>query len=234
MSAIFKREMSAYFSSPVGYVVIAAFMFFSGMFFYVQCLYSGTTNMYAVFQSMFFIILFIIPLLTMKLFSDDRKQRTDQAILTSPVGIPSVVAAKYLSALVVFLICLSSYIIEGIVLSFMAQPDWSVIIGNVFGMLLLGSAFISIGIFISSLTESVIIAAIASFAINVMINLVDTVASTVSWTFLKDILNAVSFQSKYSNFALGMISLSDVVFFVTVTLLFLFLTDRVIEKRRWA
>lgn len=234
MSAIFKRELSAYFTSPVGYVVIAAFMFFSGIFFYVQCLYAGTSNMYAVFQSMFFIVLFIIPLITMKLFADDRKHKTDQALLTSPVGIASVVTAKYLSALVIFLICLSSYIIEGVILSFMAQPDWSVIIGNVFGMLLLGSSFIAIGIFISSMTESVIIAAIASFVINVLICMVDTLASTVSWDFLKNILNAVSFQSKYSNFALGLISLSDVVFFVTVTILFLFFTDRVIEKRRWA
>lgn len=234
MSAIFKRELSAYFTSPVGYVVIAAFMFFSGIFFYVQCLYAGTSNMYAVFQSMFFIVLFIIPLITMKLFADDRKHKTDQALLTSPVGIVSVVTAKYLSALVIFLICLSSYIIEGVILSFMAQPDWSVIIGNVFGMLLLGSSFIAIGIFISSMTESVIIAAIASFVINVLICMVDTLVSTVSWDFLKNILNAVSFQSKYSNFALGLISLSDVVFFVTVTILFLFFTDRVIEKRRWA
>ncbi len=234
MSAIFKREFSAYFNLPVGYVVIAAFMFFSGIFFYVQCLYAGTTNMYYVFQSMFFIVLFVIPLITMKLFAEDKKQKTDQAILTSPVGIGAVVTAKFLSALALFAICLCSYIIEGLILSFMAQPDWSVILGNVIGMLFMGGAFISIGVFISSLTESVIVAAVFSFAVNVLISLTDTIASTVSWDFVRGVLTSVSFQSKYNDFALGMISFSDIIFFVTVTALFLFFTDRVIEKRRWA
>lgn len=234
MSAIFKREFSAYFSSPVGYVVIAAFMFFSGIFFYVQCLYTGTTNMYSVFQSMFFIVLFLIPLITMKLFADDKRQKTDQSLLTAPVNIASIITAKFLSALALFAICLGSYIIEGLILSFMAQPDWSVILGNVLGMLLMGSAFIAIGIFVSSLTESVVIAAVFSFVINILIFLVDTLASTISLTFVKNILSAISFLSRYTNFALGIISLTDVVFFITVTVLFLFLTDRVIEKRRWS
>lgn len=234
MSAIFKRELSSYFSSPVGYVVTAAFMLFSGLYFYFYCLYSGTSNMYTVFQSMFMIVLFIIPLITMRLFAEDKKMKTDQALFTSPVGIPSIVTAKYLSAMVIFLLCLCSYIIEGIVLSFIAQPDWSVILGNVFGMLLMGSAFTAIGIFVSSMTESVIVAAIFSFAVNIVISLVDAIASTVDWQFLKDILNSLSFQTRYGNFALGLITLSDVVFFITTTFLFLFLTDRVIERRRWA
>ena len=127
MSAIFKREFSAYFSSPVGYVVVAAFMFFSGLFFYVQCLYAGTTSMYSVFQNMFSVVIFIIPLITMRLFADDKRQKTDQSLLTAPVSIASVVVAKFLSALAVFAICLLSYVIEGLVLSFMGQPDWSVI-----------------------------------------------------------------------------------------------------------
>ena len=190
--------------------------------------------MYTVFQSMFMIVLFIIPLITMRLFAEDKKQKTDQALFTSPVSIASIVTAKYLSAMVIFLLCLCSYIVEGVVLSFIAQPDWSVIIGNVFGMFLMGSAFTAIGIFVSSMTESVIVAAIFSFVVNIVISLVDAIASTVEWQFLKNILNALSFQTRYGNFALGLITLSDVVFFITTTFLFLFLTDRVIERRRWA
>ena len=123
MFAIFKRELYSYFSSPVGYVVVAAFMAFSGLFFYVQCLFAGTSNMYQVFQSMFFIVLFIIPLLTMRSFAEDRKNKTDQALITSPVSIPSIVTAKFASAFTVLAICLSSYIIEGIILSTVASPD---------------------------------------------------------------------------------------------------------------
>lgn len=234
MFAIFRREFVSYFTSPVGYVVAAAFMMFNGISFYVRCLYPGISNLYNVFLDMFSIVLFLIPLLTMRLFAEDRKNRTDQALLTSPVRIGSIVFAKFLSAFAMFAVCLIAYIIDGIVLSFIASPDWSVIFGNIFAMLLLGSAFISIGIFISSLTESVIIAAVFSFAANFLINLADTIASTVSWQWLKDIISGISFQSRYSNFTLGLISLSDVVFFITVTILFLFLTDRVIDRRRWA
>ena len=233
MFAILKRELSAYFGSPVGYVVTAAFMCFSGFFFYVQCLTAGTSNMYSVFQSMFFIVLFVIPLITMKLFSEDRKYKTDQALLTSPVSIPAIVTAKFLAALAMLLICLSSYIIEGITLSFIASPDWSVIFGNVLSMILMGSAFISIGLFISSITENIIIAAISSFAVNVIISLIDSISSTVTVPFVKSMLESLSFQSKYSNFAIGIVSFSDVLFFISITLLFLFFTDRVIEKRRW-
>lgn len=234
MSAIFKREFGSYFTSPVGYVVLAAYMFFSGIFFYFYCLYAGTSSMYTVFQSMYFIVLFIIPLITMRLFSEDKKLRTDRALLTSPVGIPAIVSAKYFSAISIFFLCLCSYIIEGIVLSFMTSPDWSVILGNVFGMLALGSAFTAIGVFISSLTESVIVSAIVSFVVNVLISLIDTLSSTVTVDWLKNLLNTLSFQDKYTNFALGLISLGDVVYFVSVAVLFLFLTDRVIERRRWA
>ncbi len=234
MSAIFKREMSAYFSSPVGYVVTAAFMIFSGLYFYFYCLYTGTSNMLNVFQSMFFIVLFIIPIITMRLFAEDKKTKTDQSLFTSPVSAAAIVTAKYFSALVMFLICLSSYIIEGVILSFVAQPDWSVILGNVFGMLLMGSVFIAIGIFISSMTESVIVAAMFSFAVNIIISLIDTVASTINWQFLNTIISSLSFQTRYKDFSVGIISLSDVVFFVSLTVLFLFFTDRILERRRWA
>lgn len=234
MFAILKRELGSYFTSPVGYVVTAAFMAFNGIFFYVQCLYTGQSNMSSVFQSMFFIVLFLIPLLTMRLFAEDRKSRTDQALLTAPIGIVPVIMAKFLSALIMLLICLSSYIIDGIILAFVASPDWSVIFGNIFAMLLMGSSFIAIGIFVSSLTESVMIAAVFSFAANVLISMIDTISSTIPWEWLKNVLTTISFQAKYSSFSLGLISLSDVVFFITVTALFLFLTDRVIDRRRWA
>ncbi len=234
MSAIYKRDFRSYFNSPIGYAVLAAFMFFSGIFFYVQCLYMGSAAMSSVFQSMFFIVLFVIPLITMKSFADDRRNKTDQALLTAPVSIPAIVAAKFLAALSVFALCLCSFLIEGLVLSFMAKPDWSVIIGNIFGMLIMGSSFVAMGIFVSSLTESSIVAAIVSFVINVLLSLLDTIGYTVHWDWLTSIINALSFQGKYNDFSLGMISLGNVVFFLSVTCLFLFLTDRVVERRRWA
>ena len=234
MFAIYKRELASYFTSPVGYVVAAAFMMFNGIFLYVECLYAGISNLTNVFKDMFTIVLLLVPLMTMKLFSEDKKNKTDQALLTSPVSIGAIVTAKFLSALTLLAICLSAYIVDGILMSAIAAPDWGVIFGNILAMLLLGSVFIAIGIFISSLTESVIIAAVFSFAANFLISLADTISSTVSWQWLRDVINSISFQARYLNFTLGIISLSDVVFFITVALLFLFLTDRVIDRRRWA
>ena len=101
-------------------------------------------------------------------------------------------------------------------------------------MVLMGSAFIAIGLFISSLTENIVIAAIGSFAVNVVISMIDSISSTVTVPFFKNILESLSFQSRYSNFALGIVSLSDVVFFVSIAFMFLLFTERVIERRRWA
>lgn len=234
MTAIFKREFASYFTSPVGYAVLAAVAFFNGIFLYVQCLYIGTSSMSTLFTSMFSTVLFIIPLITMRTFAEDKKNKTDQALLTSPVGIPAIVAAKFLAALAMFGVALCIYLLDGIALSFIGKPDWSVIIGNIFGMLLDGAAFIAIGIFISSLTESVIVAAIVSFVVNVLITLIDTISATIKQESVTELISAVSFQQKYSQFALGMISLSDVLFFLSVAFVFLFLTERMIERRRWA
>lgn len=234
MYAIFRRELASYFTSPVGYVVTAAFMVFNGIFFYVQCLFTGTSSMTTVFQSMFFIMLFLIPLITMRLFAEDKHNRTDQALLTSPVGVASIVCAKFLSALVLLLICLLSYIVDGLILSFVGSPDWGIIIGNMAAIALMGSSFIAIGLLISSLTESVVIAAVLSFAANVLISMLDTIASTIPWDWMKSIVSSLSFQSRYNSFALGIVSFSDIVFFLSITVLFLFLTDRMIDRRRWA
>lgn len=234
MSAIIKRELSSYFNSAIGYIVLAVFYFFSGLFFYMYCLMSNTASMSYVFLSMLMIVMLTIPIITMRSFSEEKKQRTDQALLTAPVSIAGIVSAKFLSALLMLLLCLCSFIVDGVALSFIGYPDWSVIIGNVFGMVLMGAALAAVGIFVSSLTESVIVAAIVSFAVNVLISLLDTVASTMPVAFLKNFVSSLSFQTRYGHFALGLFPLSDIIYFASVCLVFLFLTDRVLERRRWA
>lgn len=233
MNAIFKREFKAYFNSPVGYVVLAAFLFFSGIFFYVQSLYAGTSDMSGVFGNMFFILLFLIPLLTMKLLSEEKRNKTDQALLTSPVSLFSIVGGKFLSALAVYGVCISVFLLQGVILSFASTPDWSVIIGNILALLLLGSALISIGLFLSSLTESVVVAAITAFAVNILLLLLDSFQSLIPWDFAKNILEFIDFNSKYTQMTLGVFSLFDTVFFLSITALFLFFTVKTLEKRRF-
>lgn len=234
MRAIIKRELYSYFCSPMAYVVMAIFLFFSGIFFTMICLGNSTSELNYVFSNMCLVTIFITPILCMRLLSDEKRLRTDQALLTSPVSILSIVLGKFFSACILFLICMSIFVIYGFTLSFFVTPKWSVIICNCLGLFLLAAALIAIDVFLSSLTESQVIAAVTGFAAGLFVYLLDNVASAVSVSFFNKALTSVSFLTHYQNFTVGLLSLSDVVFFLSVAALFIFLTVRVIEKRRWS
>ncbi len=234
MSAIIKREMYSYFCSPMAYVVMAIFLFFSGLFFSFICLGNSTSELTYVFTNMFLVTIFLTPIMCMRLLSDEQRLRTDQALLTSPVSIFEIVIGKFFSACLLYIICMVIFLIYGFTISFFVTPSWSVILCNCLGLLLLGSTLISIDLFLSSLTESQMIAAITGFAAGLFVYLLDNVSSAISVTFIQKALNAVSFLSHYQNFTIGLLSLADVIFFLSITALFIFLTIRVIEKKRWS
>lgn len=232
MLTIFKREFKAFFHSPVGFVFLAVFCFFSGLYFYTTLLMQ-TADLSGVFSGMLIVVLMLIPILTMKLMSDDRRQKTDQALLTAPVGLLSLVFGKYLAAFAVFSIAVSINLVYGLVLTAFAEPEWPVLFGNLTGMLLLGAALIAIGIFISSLTESQVIAAIGTFAASLFILLIDSIAAVIPVDFLSTAISWLSFDDHYTPFSLGVFSLVNVLFFVSIAAIFLFLTVRVLDRRRW-
>ena len=174
MFAIFKRELKAYFTSPLGYVFLAIFYAFSGLFFYIFSLSVGSTDISSVFLMMFIVLMVFVPLLTMRLLSEDKKQKTDQLILTAPVSLLSIVMGKFLAAYAIFAIGVAVMPVYGFVMSTFATVSWLPIWGNTVGLLLLGGIFVSIGLFISSLTENQMIAAIGGFFINLMILLMYT------------------------------------------------------------
>ncbi len=234
MGAIIKRELYSYFCSPLAYVILSIFLFFSGLFFTLICLGNSTSELTYVFTNMFLVTIFLTPILCMRLMSDEKRLKTDQALLTSPVGIGEIVLGKFFSASIMYLICMSIFLIYGFVLSFFVSPKWSVILCNCLGLFLLAAAFIAIDIFLSSLTESQMIAAISGFAAGLFVYLLDNVASAVSAEIVSKALSAVSFLSHYQNFTVGLLSLADVIFFLSIIALFLFLTIRVIEKKRWS
>lgn len=234
MFAIFKRELKAYFTSPLGYVFLAIFYAFSGLFFYIFSLSVGSTDISSVFLMMFIVLMVFVPLLTMRLLSEDKKQKTDQLILTAPVSLLSIVMGKFLAAYAIFAIGVAVMPVYGFVMSTFATVSWLPIWGNTVGLLLLGGIFVSIGLFISSLTESQMIAAIGGFFINLMILLMNTLKSALPNGFLQDVLSSISVYSRYSEITNGIFSLSSLIFFVSVIFIFLFLTVRVLEKRRWA
>lgn len=234
MFAIFKRELKAYFTSPLGYVFLAIFYAFSGLFFYIFSLSVGSTDISSVFLMMFMVLMVFVPLLTMRLLSEDKKQKTDQLILTAPVSLLSIVMGKFLAAYAIFAIGVAVMPVYGFVMSTFATVSWLPIWGNTVGLLLLGGIFVSIGLFISSLTENQMIAAIGGFFINLMILLMNTLKSALPKGFLQDVLSSISVYSRYSEITSGIFSLSSLIFFVSVIFIFLFLTVRVLEKRRWA
>ena len=234
MFAIFKRELKAYFTSPLGYVFLAIFYAFSGLFFYIFSLSVGSTDISSVFLMMFMVLMVFVPLLTMRLLSEDKKQKTDQLILTAPVSLLSIVMGKFLAAYAIFAIGVAVMPVYGFVMSTFATVSWLPIWGNTVGLLLLGGIVVSIGLFISSLTENQMIAAIGGFFINLMILLMNTLKSALPNGFLQDVLSSISVYSRYSEITSGIFSLSSLIFFVSVIFIFLFLTVRVLEKRRWA
>ena len=228
MFAIFKRELKAYFTSPLGYVFLAIFYAFSGLFFYIFSLSVGSTDISSVFLMMFIVLMVFVPLLTMRLLSEDKKQKTDQLILTAPVSLLSIVMGKFLAAYAIFAIGVAVMPVYGFVMSTFATVSWLPIWGNTVGLLLLGGIFVSIGLFISSLTENQMIAAIGGFFINLMILLMNTLKSALPNGFLQDVLSSISVYSRYSEITSGIFSLSSLIFFVSVIFIFLFLTVRVL------
>ncbi len=233
MRAIFKRELRSYFSTPIGFIVLAAFYFFLGLYF--SMIYSyGSPEVETVIMAMSTVIVFTMPVITMRLMSEDRRQKVDQALLTAPVSLTSIVMGKFFAALAVFAIgFLPTVIFEIIVASYVSVNIMSYIYA-MFGMLLLGSALIAIGMFISSLTESSVISAILTLVINILVLYMSSFASMIKVTWLANIIEKVAFITAFENFGENVFSVSDVVYFVSISAAFLFLCVRSLDKRRWA
>ncbi len=234
MPAVLKRELSAYFKAPIGYVFMAASFLFSGFFFYMFSLSMGSTDVSGVFQGMFYVYMIFVPILTMRLMAEDNRQKTDQLLLTAPVSLFGLVFGKFLAAYIMFLMGDVIMLIYGVVMSFFAQVNWAMILGNFVALALAGGIFVSAGLFVSSLTESQMIAAIGSFALNLTLMLITTVAQVIPVKFISDIIYSISIFDRYYEFTEGIFSLSNAFFFLSVIVIFMFLTVRVLEKRRWA
>lgn len=233
MKAIFKREFKAYFASPIGYVILAVYFFFLGLMFSVS--YSaGDSDITTVIAGVTLLSAFAIPILTMRLISEDKKNKTDQALLTAPVKLSGIVLGKFFAALLVFVICFSPTVIFRAIIGSYVDIEITSYIYALFGMFLLGAALISIGMFISSLTESPVIAAILSIAVNMVVVYMSSFAQMTKNSFLSGLFEGMAFIDRYQNFTENIFSIPDVVYFVTIAAAFIFLTVRSLEKKRWS
>ena len=233
MNAVFKREFRSYFHTPLGYVIIAAAYFFSGYYFFTYNLYGQTTDFTKLYDLLFPVVLFLVPVLTMRLMSEEKRSKTDQLLLTAPVSRVGIILGKYFSAVCVFLIAISGTLIDAVIASFYGTVDWPCVVGNFLGLVLLGMALISICLFLSSITESQVIAAVLGFAVSLFLMLVDAISYVVSSEFFKEFFEYISFNERYTSFTLGVVELRNVVFFISFAALFCTLSTAVLESKRW-
>lgn len=233
MRAVFKREFRTYFSTPIGFIVLAVFYFFLGLYFSMIYGY-GSPQVSEVVIGMSTVIIFTMPVITMRLMSEDRRQKVDQALLTAPVGLTSIVLGKFFAALAVFAIGFAPSVIFEIIVASHISVSIISFVYSLLGMLLLGSALIAIGMFISSLTESSVISAILTLVINILVLYMSSFAGMIKVTWIANIIEKAAFVNVFENFGENVFSISDIVYFLSISAAFLFLCVRSLDKRRWA
>jgi ABC-2 type transport system permease protein len=235
LSAITKKELKSYFLSPIGYVFMGVMLLLFG-FFYSQVLAAGSSDYIPdVYSSVFvWVMMILLPLITMRTFSEEIRNKTDQGLLTAPIGVLSIVFGKFLAAFLMFTITMAASLIPALVITFFSSPDWPKIFCTFLGTLLCGAAFIAIGNFISSLTQSQMVAAVATFGVSMLLLLIGTLSNSVNNTALQNVLNWFSFNSRFQPFTTGVFDISSMVFFLSIVAVFLFLTDRKLESKRWS
>lgn len=234
MGAIFRREFGAYFTSSIAYIFLAVFWVFSGFFFYQGSLFRATTDMSGLFQSMFLVIIFLIPILTMRLFSEEKKQKTEQGLLTAPVSLGEIVFGKYFAALMLYTIAILMPFLYALILSAFGHVEWGIVFANFLALFLLGMAFIAVGTLVSALTENQIAAAVMSFICLMALYMVDAIGEYIPFDWVKTACGWISFYRKYYAITCGLFNVSTVVFYISFAAIFNYLTIRVFERRRWS
>lgn len=247
MLAVYKKELRSYFINPIGYVFVGIFLVFSAIACGYTTLLSGSYDTSTYFTLLIFAMVVLIPLLTMKLFAEEKKLRTEQLLLTSPLTITGMVMGKFFAAFTVFCGCMAVSLINFIPLFVIASkerdglsyatvhigPQSAEVIGSFIGLILIGAAFISIGVLISSLTENQLAAAIISISVIMFFVAVGLFASLIDIYPIRVALNWLSILSRFGNFSAGIFDYAAVLYYISIAFIFLFLTVRVYEKRRW-
>ena len=233
MLSIYKRELASYFTTPIGYIFCAVFLALSGAVFSYTTLFSMKADVTTYFTYMLVLLIVLIPLLTMKLFSEERKQRTEQLLLTAPVSLYGMVGGKFLAAYTLFAGCTLLSFCSFFLLYLYADVKSAVLFGNLLALLLLGMAFVAIGIFVSALTENQLAAAVGTVAILLTLMLVSLLNSVSPVYWLRFVLSSISVFARYQNFTQGVFDIAAIVYYLSMTAVFLFLTVRVFDRRRW-
>ncbi len=234
MIAIYKREMRAYFTTPIGYIFLGIFLAAAAALFCYSTLFAMSSDVTGFFSSLLFVMVVLLPLLTMKSFAEEKKQRTEQLLLTAPVSLWRVVAGKFLAAYTMFA---SAIVVSGLyclILYAYAPVKTAVLFGNIIALLLVGMAFLAVGIFVSCLTENQLSAAIVTMLILLGFMAIGYVAEFIPFYPIRFVLECLSVFYRFQSFTQGIFDIAALFYYLSISFVFLFLAVRVLERRRWA
>lgn len=236
MKAIFKKEFMSYMHSVVGFLFMAVTIFFFGLYATVYNLSAGYPYVSYTLSSILFLFLIAIPILSMRILADERKQKTDQLILTAPISVGKIVLGKYFAMSSVFLIPVAAICIFPVFLQKFGTVPMGESYVAILAFTLYGLTCLAVGIFVSSLTESQVIAAVLSFGILFLTYMMSGIESLISQTgnIVTKFLGVFDFQTRFANMINGVLNITDVIYFLTVIILMLFLTTQSIQKRRYS
>lgn len=236
MKAIYKREVRAYFTSVLGWIFLAAFLFVFNLYFWAYNLNMGYAYISYALSGSTFIFLLIIPILTMRSMAEDRRAKTDQLLYTAPVSILKAILGKFAAMVTVFSIGMGVVCICPLIMRCFGTVPFAESYTAILGVWLFGLLALSIGIFLSAVTESQVIAAVLSFAVLFLGYMMDGIINTItsSENILTKILGCLAISNPLGNFTDGILDISGIIYYVTGTALFLFLTCQLVQKFRWS
>ena len=249
IAAIAQREVNAYFASPIAYVLIGFFALLFGWFFYVplaffiqqssqmgmnptQALNINQMLVGPTLMNTTVIMLFLFPLITMRTYAEEKRSGTIELLLTSPITDVQIILGKFLGAMLLYAAMLAVTTIHMAVLFIFGDPEWKPIVTGYLGLLMMGGCFLSLGLFISSLTKNQIVAAMATFAVFLMLWVINWIGTFVGPT-TQAVLSHLSLTEHFDDFAKGIIDTKHVIYYLSFMAFGLFLTAKSVDSERW-
>ena len=230
---LYKKEMEIYFLSPLAYSFLGIFLFLAGLFFYLGLGISPEPNIRIMSNNLSLSLLFLLPLLTMRQFAEEVRVGTFELMMTAPVPLSSLILSKWLASVTLcFLLCMGTFLFP-LILDYFGAPDWGAILGSYIGLLLCSMAFVSAGLFSSALIDEPVAAGLGGVVLLLPFWLAGVGAQFMERGVWKDIVQDLSFLAHLETFSEGLIDSVDVFWFLSFTLVFLGLTWRTLESRRW-
>ena len=232
MCAIYKKELRAYLTSMTGYIFMAVLLAVTSLYYVANCLVGGYPVFGAVLSSVYFVMLIIVPVLTMRSMAEEKRQKTDQLLMTAPVSLWKIVLGKYLAMVTIFLIPMAILCLYPLILLQFGSVSLPMAYTAILGDTLFGAACLGIGLFLSALTESQVIAAVLTFGVLFFLNMASGIANVIGASgVLASVLNALCIYQPFINFVQGIFDLSGILYYVTVIILSLFLTVQLMQKK---